>query len=84
MLTVFVNNVIKEFAYYLLVKYGNISSFFRVVFRKTRKKLEEQFKTQSGYVGLIKFIHCIHIILQAIFIQCKLGISKRRNFCQPV
>lgn len=33
---------------------------------------------------VVKFIYCIHIILQAIFLQYKLGINKRRIFCQPI
>ena len=33
---------------------------------------------------IIKFIHCIHIILQSIFFQCQFGIQQRWFFCQPV
>lgn len=33
---------------------------------------------------LIKSVHSIHIILQAICLQCKRGVCKRRIRCQPV
>lgn len=33
---------------------------------KLERKLEEQLKTQRGYVGLIEFAHSINISLQTI------------------
>ena len=37
-------------------------------------------KTLFLYYCLIKFLYCIHIILQSIFLKSKLGISQRILF----